>query len=126
MKMNAAVDGGEILAHYLPSIEAKDSPASLFMKTVGGAATLYERILDTCAAGLPLRSIPQAPPLFYYRFAHWSLYQSQRTAYNLKTKLAARHLRPERIMQYWDAPSDEEAQERYRHAIDGLLWGNAV
>ncbi|NJO34095.1 MAG: hypothetical protein HC869_14095 [Rhodospirillales bacterium] len=64
MKMNAAVDGGEILAHYLPSVAAKDSPASLFMKTVGGAATLYERILDTCAAGLPLRSIPQPPPLF--------------------------------------------------------------
>ncbi len=125
MKMNTAVDGGAILAHYLPSIEADDDPASLFMKTVGGAATLYERVLDSYAAGQPLRSIPQPPPLFYYRYANWSLYQSQRTAYHVKTKLAAKHLRPTQIVQYWDAPSDEEAQARYRGTIDQLLWGSA-
>jgi hypothetical protein len=126
MKMNAAVDGGAILGHYLPGIEANDGPASLFMKTVGGAATLYERVLDDYAAGISLRSIPQTPPLFYYRYANWTLYQSQRTAYHLKTKLAAKHLRPERIMPYWDAPSDEAAQERYHRAIDQLLWGNVA
>ena len=126
MKMNSSVDGGTILAHYLPSIEANDSPASLFMKTVGGAATLYERVLDSCAAGLPLRSVSQPPPLFYYRYANWSLYQSQRTAYNLKIQVAARHLRTEQLIQYWDAPSDEEAQARYRRTIDQLLWGRAV
>ena len=126
MKMSAAVDGGAILAHYLPAIEANDSPASLFMKTVGGSATLYERVLDAYSAGLPLRSIPQAPPLFYYRYANWSLYQSQRTAHNLKTRLAAKHVRPERIIEDWDASSDDEAHERYRRAIDHLLWGHAA
>jgi hypothetical protein len=126
MKMSATVDGGAILAHYLPAIEAHDSPASLFMKTVGGSATLYERVLDAYSAGLPLRSIPQAPPLFYYRYANWSLYHSQRTAHNLKTRLAAKHVRPERIIEYWEASSDDEAHERYRRAIDHLLWGHAA
>ena len=34
MLMSTAVDGGDILAHYLPSIEPDDDPASLFAKTV--------------------------------------------------------------------------------------------
>jgi folate-dependent phosphoribosylglycinamide formyltransferase PurN len=124
MKMSAVIDGGAILAHYLPSIEADDSPVSLFMKTVGGAATLYERFLSANSAGVPLRCIPQAPPLFYYRYSNWSLYQSQLVAHYLRTGLAGKHLRSERIVEYWNASTDEDAHERYRRTIDNLLWGN--
>ena len=62
MKMSAVIDGGAILAHYLPVIEADDSPVSLFMKTVGGAVTLYERFLNAYSVGSPPRCIPQTPP----------------------------------------------------------------
>jgi hypothetical protein len=124
MTMNAVVDGGAILAHYLPEIEAEDDPVSLFMKTVGGAATVYERFLSGYSAGEPVRSIPQAPPLFYYRYLNWSLYQSQLVAHYLKTGLAAKHVRSERIVEYWNTPTEEDAQERYHRTIENLLWGN--
>jgi folate-dependent phosphoribosylglycinamide formyltransferase PurN len=126
MKMNSVVDGGAILAHYLPEIEAGDSPVSLFMKTVGGAVTLYERFLSAYSAGSPLRCIPQPPPLFYYRYSNWSIYHSQLVAHYLRTGLAARHLRPERIVEYWNTPTDEEAQDRYCRTIDSLLWGKPI
>ena len=41
MTMSTTVDGGDILGHYLPSIEPSDTPATLFAKTVAGAAEIY-------------------------------------------------------------------------------------
>jgi folate-dependent phosphoribosylglycinamide formyltransferase PurN len=123
MKMSSVIDGGAILAHYLPSVDAGDGPASLFMKTVGGAATLYKRFLDAYSGGSPPRSIPQAPPLFYYRHMHWSLYQTQFVNYYLKTRLANKHLRAEKIVEYWNTSTDSDARDLYRQTIDGLLWG---
>jgi hypothetical protein len=123
MKMSSVIDGGAILAHYLPSVDAGDGPASLFMKTVGGAATLYERFLGAYSVGSPPRCIPQAPPLFYYRHLQWSLYQTQLVNYYLKTRLAQKHLRAEQIVEYWNTSTDSEARDLYRRTIDGLLWG---
>jgi methionyl-tRNA formyltransferase len=123
MKMSSVIDGGAILAHYLPSVDAGDGPASLFMKTVGGAATLYERFLGAYSGGSPPRCIPQAPPLFYYRHLQWSLYQTQLVNYYLKTRLAQKHLRAEQIVEYWNTSTDSEARDLYRRTIDGLLWG---
>src|SRR5262249_3036592 len=48
--MSPIVDGGDILAHYLPAIEAGDTPATLFMKTVRGAAETADRFLALSAS----------------------------------------------------------------------------
>ena len=80
--------------------------------------------MDAYAAGMPIRCVPQPAPLFYYRNSNWSLYQTQLVAHYLRTGLAGKHLRSERIVEYWNASTDEDAHERYRRTIDNLLWGN--
>lgn len=122
MVMSPVIDGGTILAHYLPSVEAGDGPASLFMKTVGGAATLYERFLSDYSADSDPRSIPQNPPLFYYRYVDWSLYQSQRVAHRLRKGVGKKFQRPEQFVEYWNAPTDQDARDRYESTIRQLLW----
>jgi hypothetical protein len=40
-----------------------------------------------------------------------------------RTGLARKRLRPERIVEYWNAATDEDPQERYRCTVDNVLWG---
>lgn len=123
MKMSEVIDGGPILAHYLPAVEADDNPVSLFIKTVGGAVTLYEHFLKGYSAGSPLRCIPQtSPPLFYYRYADWRLCQSLLVKHHLKKGLAKKYSHPERIVEYWNTATDKDARNLYHRTIDELLW----
>jgi len=121
MTMSTTVDGGDILGHYLPSIEPSDTPATLFTKTVGGAAEIYLDFLRHLEATGAFSGCPQPPPLFYYRAADWTVYQSVRVAQHLEAGTAGRHVRPAATSGYWDSDSREAACGRIRETITGLL-----
>lgn len=121
MLMSTAVDGGDILAHYLPSIEHGDDPATLFAKTVKGAADATDAFLTHLEGGAAFTSCPQPPPLFYYRGADWTMYHGQRVRRALQGAIADEHLRDERLQPYWDAADPDDARRRVNDTLAGLL-----
>ena len=124
MTMSPVVDGGRILGHYLPAVEPGDSPASLFDKTVAGAPLMVARLLQRIAQGTPhLTSLSQPPPLFFTRAIQLGCYQTAMIDYHLRRDLAARHQRPERIVEYWKAADEACASALMTATLDGLVWG---
>jgi hypothetical protein len=121
MLMSRTVDGGDILAHYLPSIEPGDTPATLFAKTVAGAADATDAFLSHLESGAEFASCPQPPPLFYYRGADWTIDHGQRVRRALERGIAEEHLRDERVEPYWDARDAGEAGRRVNDTLTRLL-----
>lgn len=120
MVMNPVVDGGDVLGHYLPSVERGDDPGTLFSKTVRGAAELALRFLDGGVSGFA--RFAQPPPLFYYRGSDWTADQGQRVRRRLADGVPADQLRTEpRIEAYWEEPDDAAAAARARDVLADLL-----
>jgi folate-dependent phosphoribosylglycinamide formyltransferase PurN len=124
MVMGAGVDNGSILGHYFPAIEPGDTPEILFQKTADGAVGMYDRLL----CGLrqeprQLISIPQPRPLFYTRGIELGWYHDAMIARHQRRNLIARFSRPEKVVEYWQAPDRSTALQIYRETIDALLWG---
>ena len=123
MLMGVEIDGGRILGHFLPEIQAGDTPASLFSKTVRGAVSMYLRILDHLQQhGNRMHSVPQPAPLFYTLGFEFGWCQQVAIARHLKADIAARFKRAESIVEYWREPSEAAANESYRAAMDNILW----
>jgi len=121
MTMSTTVDGGEILAHYLPAIEADDDPASLFMKTVRGAAHVYSSFLAEYEERRSFTSVRQTPPLYYCTSGGWTLHETRQVRRHLVRQTAGAHVREERMVPYWNCTNDEEAGRAMRGTIDALL-----
>ena len=105
MTMNRVVDGGDILAHFLPSIEMDDTPATLFFKSTIGAAVLFSAVLSHVEKTGGYTSLPQTPPLFYCRSADWTVYQSLRVSSLLRKGIPKRYLREAEAVEYFSQPS---------------------
>jgi folate-dependent phosphoribosylglycinamide formyltransferase PurN len=101
MKMNETVDGGDILAHYLPEIDENDDPAILFCKTIVGGVKLFHNILGDLQEGRPLHSIKQRKPLFYYRSSDWTVYQNISIRRHIENHVCRQFVRPEEFVEYW-------------------------
>jgi methionyl-tRNA formyltransferase len=127
MVMNAAVDGGGILGHYLPAIHEGDTPEGLFRRTVNGAVGMYDRLLENLA-GHPgrLLSLPQPQPLFYTRGAELGWHHRVMIAARCRANLPARQKRNEKIIEYWRASDAAAAAAAYRQTIETLLWGGTM
>lgn len=121
MTMSPVVDGGDILGHYLPAIEASDTPATLFMKTVAGAAETYDRLLAHLEAGGSLAKARQPPSLFTCRAEDWTVYQSQRVRRYLQEGALREAVRGEEMIDYWTLSDDATAQEEVRATVQRLL-----
>ena len=123
MEMSPVVDGGRILAHYLPSVNALDTPETLFAKTTRGAATLYDRYLSNWGQSNLGPSIKQPKPLFYYIAADWNIDTSIRLERNVLKAIAGKYLRDERIVEYWAQTNHEAAKSVFDNLLLSLLCG---
>lgn len=123
MVTNAVVDGGDILAHYLPSVEATDTPASLFMKTVAAVGPLARAFVTHLENDNRYARCRQAAPFFYFRSRDWTVYHSQRVRAHLRRGTAARYAREDSLREYWRAGSDEEAERQVEETVKTLLLG---
>jgi len=121
MTMSATVDGGDILAHYLPAIEAQDTPATLFMKTVRGAAETADRFLAHFERTGAFARHPQPSPLFYYTSGDWTLHHAHQLRRHLKRGSVAGAARDAELIEYFASTSDKEACAQVRETIDRLL-----
>jgi hypothetical protein len=125
MTMSSTVDGGDILAHYLPAIEPEDTPATLFMKTVRGAAEAADSFLTHVELTRTFARCPQPSPFFYYTSGDWTLHYSRQLRRHLARGSAARAARPAELVEYYRSASDREACTQMRETIDrllGLTW----
>jgi len=121
MTMSNVVDGGDILAHYLPAIVEDDDPATLFMKTVRGACEASSRFLKHLEAEGRFSKAPQHSPLFYCTSESWTVHQTQRVRLHLERRTAAKHIRSEDLRVYWDKRTDGEAASEAKATVERLL-----
>lgn len=121
MTMSPVVDGGDILAHFLPSIEPGDDPALLFMRTVRGAAEVCSQFLVYLREEGKFTRAIQSPPLFHCTAESWTVFQTQRIQRHIERNTVERHLRAVETVRYWDLSSDKEADAKARRTIERLL-----
>ena len=122
MKISSMVDGGDILGHYLPEIDGTDTPATLSMKSVRAAVLMYDHILRHFEQkGTMFFSVPQTRPVFYYRGIDWTIYHAQMVRWHLRRQWAAKFVRPERVIEYWNKCDPETAKLLCEATISHLL-----
>jgi hypothetical protein len=121
MTMSPTVDGGAILAHYLPAIAAGDTPVTLFMKTVRGAAEVADRFLVHFERTGMFARCPQPSPLFYYTSGDWTIHHTCQLWRHLNRGSAVGAARAAEFVEYYAAPSDKEAGAYVRETIERLL-----
>jgi folate-dependent phosphoribosylglycinamide formyltransferase PurN len=122
MTMSAVVDGGDILAHYLPEVEADDTPAAQFMKCLIGGTRLYCEFLDHLAQGKPFVGVRQGRPLFNYYGSDWTVAQNLAIARSIDKRICARHVRPEIVRRYWHHESRDSATSAVRQTLMELIY----
>ena len=121
MTMSSTVDGGDILAHYLPAIESADTPATLFMKTVRGAAEAADRFLVHMESVGTFAKCTQPSPFFYYTSRDWTGHYARQVRRHLEDGGVAKAARPEQFVEYYSSASDEQARIHVRETIENLL-----
>jgi methionyl-tRNA formyltransferase len=122
MRMSPVIDGGDILAHYLPAVEATDGPADQFMKCIAGGVRLYDRFLTDLAAGKPFVAVPQGPPFLYYVGQDWSVQQNLAVERHVEAGICAKHVRDERVHEYWRRPDAASARDALRQVLLDLVY----
>lgn len=117
MVMNKEVDGGDMLAHYLPSVDADDTPGAQFMKTIRGGVDLCSRFVDDLTAGKTYVGVPQSRPMRFTYSSEWTVYQNMMIARRVRQRICERFVRPEVVSEYWNL-GDPVAAKR---AAEGFL-----
>jgi folate-dependent phosphoribosylglycinamide formyltransferase PurN len=102
MKMNERIDGGDILAHYLPSIDINDTADTLFCKgIVGGVNSIIECINYIQKYGL-VKGIPQNRTFIFTRGIDWNIVYDIKLNLAYRDVLVKRYLRKEKYIFYFD------------------------
>lgn len=123
MVMGDKIDGGNILGHYLPSIDANDDPARLFAKCVVGGVSMYDNFLNWYWSNRTYTSVTQPDPLFYYRGYQWNVTQNLAIERIIKNELVRKFKRDENCYEYWAEFNDQAAEMKVRDQITRLLFG---
>ena len=74
MYMNEKIDGGKIISHYLPDIEATDNAATLFMKGIKGSVKLIILAINEINQGKVFEGIPQERSFRYVSGMDWTIF----------------------------------------------------
>ena len=122
MKMDASIDNGDILAHYLPSVEADDTPATLFMKSIMGGVSLYNRFLNELQHKKSFIALPQGKPFLYYQSHEWTVYQTVAIQRHIKNRICRDFARPELTFIYWNHSDHKSASDALKKNILSLIY----
>lgn len=101
MTMSPRVDAGDILAHYLPKVEAGDTPGRQFVKTIIGGVRLYCEFLADLKQGKRFVGVPQGRPFRYYYREDWTVFQSLTIKRYIINDICKEFEREERVHKYW-------------------------
>lgn len=101
MKMNERIDGGDILAHYLPSIDINDTAAALFCKGIIGGVNAIVEYVNFVEHNGGVTGISQDRTFFYTRGMDWNIVNDIRLNLAYKKKIAKRYIRSEKYFFYF-------------------------
>lgn len=102
MYITPRVDGGKILAHFIPSIESNDTAADLFMKTIIGAVKLYLSFFSYIREHPLPEGVIQERSFRYTRNIDWTIMDDIRLRRFEKENGMKRFIRGEQFIYYYD------------------------
>ena len=106
MKMNERIDGGDILAHFLPDIHPEDKAHSLFFKGIAGGVNAMIKIVDDAEKfGIPT-GIPQQRTVKFTRGMDWNIVNDIRLAEFHRSGKISWYCRDEKYF-YYHGPSNK-------------------
>jgi len=122
MIMSPVVDGGAILGHFLPAVEAGDTPGVQFVKTIIGGARMYSRFLAHLEAGRPFVSLPQGKSFRVYYEEEWTPFQPLAIQRYIDGDICAKFVRPERVYDYWSQADSGEAERLLKDVLLSAIY----
>jgi folate-dependent phosphoribosylglycinamide formyltransferase PurN len=122
MVMSPVVDGGAILGHFLPAVEAGDTPGAQFVKTIIGGVSMYSRFLAHLEAGRPFVSLPQGKPFRVYYEEEWTPFQPFAIQRYIDADICGKFVRPERVYDYWSQPDVSEAERLLKEVLLSAVY----
>ena len=73
MAINQKIDGGDIFAHFLPSINRADTAASLFMKGIVGSTKLFRILIHILEINTSIKGLKQTNSKNYVTNLDWNI-----------------------------------------------------
>lgn len=120
MYITERIDGGGILAHYLPEITDKDDAATLFMKGVIGAVKLYKEFLEHIKENELPKGVVQQRSFKYVRNIDWNYMDDIKLKRFEKEGKMRIYQRKEEIIKYYDI-ADNDLTEVYKRSLGIIL-----
>jgi|GEM_PF-3383498 len=120
MKMNERIDGGNVISHYLPSIESGDNAAKLFLKGIKGAVQMVKKEIENYRRDIQFKGIHQKRSIKYTRGMDWNIYHDLRVNRFYKLNLMTKYLR-EKEMYYYYSEKDLESKFPFSNILSDML-----
>jgi folate-dependent phosphoribosylglycinamide formyltransferase PurN len=120
MYITERIDGGGILAHYLPEIQDDDTAACLFMKGIKGAVLLYKQFLEYIQENELPAGVIQQKSFRYVRNIDWIITDDIKLR-NFETSGGMKsYRREEQVIAYYDL-GNHDISEVYKRSLPILL-----
>jgi hypothetical protein len=120
--MNTEVDAGNMLAHYLPAVEADDTPGIQFMKVIEGGIELFDKFLTDLDAGREFVSVPQGPTFRLTWSSEWTVYQNLMLERHVRLRICEKFIRDAVVCTYWDKPTEDAARKSVERFLLNLIY----
>lgn len=107
MYINKKIDGGAILAHFLPQIKENDKATDLFLKNIQGAVDLYLDYFDYVKKNNKPEGVEQERYLKYFRNIDWTFINDIKLNNLIKHNINKKYLRDKTYLHYFDLEKDD-------------------
>ena len=107
MVMNEEIDSGNILSHYLCSIEENDNIYDLFMKTIIGSVKLYQDFINEFKKNKNINGVEQIKTFSNYKYIDWTISDDLKLINYNKKNILKNYLRKEKIIKYYNLKNED-------------------
>jgi folate-dependent phosphoribosylglycinamide formyltransferase PurN len=123
MHLSKRIDGGDVIAHYFPSVELTDDPATLFIKSIHGSVDICAQFVSALRSGSwRTHGVPQGKVIRYTRSRDWTLATGRAISRHLRSGVTTGFISTERSYCYWRLPP-LEARAKFEENI--LTWSRS-
>ncbi|OEK06773.1 formyltransferase family protein [Roseivirga misakiensis] len=121
MVMNERIDGGNILAYYLPEISESDNASTLFLKGIQGSVELYIDFLNYYLKNSEYHSLKQERSLNYFGSNDWTIWEDIRLKWFEGSNRMRIYKRPKNIINVYDRAMKPDLKTVYGELLSNTL-----